>query len=170
MPDSNVTVTATFAESAGGMPVTYQHVFNSKPSTGNNVTLSDVKWNITAEQLGSYNSGNYAGVQIGSSKNNGSITLTTPSSWSFNGKTKITEVRLWLNLGGTSVTPSVTIGGKAATSDGTTVVKNSSAGTDWTKTTKVTFTPATGGDTGVVVVNVSTVKAGYICAIEIDCE
>ena len=96
--------------------------------------------------------------------------MTSSSDWSYNGATKITEVRLWLNLGGTSVTPTVTINGKAATSDGTVVVKNSSAGSDWTKATKVTFTPAADGDTGVVVINIETVKAGYICAMEIDCE
>lgn len=154
---------------------TYQHVFNAKPSTGNSITLSSVSWNITATNLGSYNSGNYAGVQLGTKDKNGSITLTTSSAWgsvagTYKDKTKITEIRLWLNLGGTSVTPSVTIGGTAAVSDGTTVVKNSSAGSDWTKATKVTFTPATGHDAGVVVINVSTVKAGYICCMEIDCE
>lgn len=153
---------------------TYQHVFNAKPSTGNNVSLSSVNWNISATNLGNYNSGNYAGVQIGTSKADGSITLTSSAAWGSTGtykdKTKITEVPLWLNLGGTSVTPTVTIGGVSATSDGTTVVKNSSAGTDWKKATKVTFTPATNGNTGVVVINVSTVKAGYICAMEIDCE
>ena len=158
-----------------GAVTTYQHVFNSKPSTGDNVTLSSVSWNISATNLGSYNSGNYAGVQLGSSSNNGSITLTSSSNWgvpagTYYGKTVIKEVRLWLNLGGTSVTPSVTIGGKSATSDGTTVVKNSSAGTDWTKATKVTFTPASDGKTGAVVISVSTVKAGYICCMEIDCE
>ena len=154
---------------------TYQHVFSAKPSTGSNVTLSSVKWNITASELGGYNSGNYAGVQLGTSKKDGSITLTSSSAWggesgTYKDKTKITEVRLWLNLGGTSVTPTVTIGGKTATSDGTTVVKNSSAGSDWTKATKVTFTPAADGNTGVVVISVSTVKAGYICCMEIDCE
>ena len=154
---------------------TYQHVFSAKPSTGNDVTLSSVKWNISATNLGNYNSGNYAGVQLGTSSKNGSITLTSSSAWGSNtgtykDKTKITEVRLWLNLGGTSVTPTVTIGGKSATSDGTTVVKNSSAGSDWTKATKVTFTPAADGNTGVVVINVATVKAGYICCMEIDCE
>lgn len=123
-----------------------------------------------ATNLNNYNSANYAGVQIGTSKNDGSITLTSSNEWNYQNKSKITEVRLWLNLGGTSVTPTVTIGGKAATSDGTTVVKNSSAGSDWTKTTKVTFTPAADGNTGVVVINVATVKAGYICAMEIDCE
>ena len=156
--------------SAWGETSTYQHVFTAKPSTGNNKTLSGVAWNIAATNLNGYNSDYYAGVQIGSSKTNGSITLTSASDWNYNSKAKITEVRLWLNLGGTSVTPTVTIGGKSATSDGTTVVKNTSAGTDWTKATKVTFTPAADGNTGVVVINVATVKAGYICAMEIDCE
>lgn len=165
-----VTISAAFNNGEGPQSVTYQHVFNAKPSVGNNVSLSNVNWSISATSLGNYNSGNYAGVQIGTSTKNGSITLTSSSSWSYQNKTKITEVRLWLNLGGTSVTPTVTIGGKAATSDGTTVVKNSSAGTDWTKTTKVTFTPASDGNTGVIVINVETVKAGYICALEIDCE
>ena len=154
---------------------TYQHIFNAKPSTGNNVTLSSVKWNIEATNLGNYNSANYAGVQLGASSKNGSISLTSASAWggetgTYKDKTVITEVRLWLNLGGTSVTPTVTIGGKSATSDGTTVVKNSSAGSDYKKATKVTFTPAAHGNTGVVVISVSTVKAGYICAMEIDCE
>lgn len=154
---------------------TYQHVFNAKPSTGSNVTLSSVSWTVAAETLGNYNSANYAGVQLGTKSVNGSITLTSSSAWgsvagTYKDKTKITEVRLWLNLGGTSVTPTVTIGGKSATSDGTTVVKNSSAGTDWTKATKVTFTPAADGNTGIVVINVATVKAGYICCMEIDCE
>lgn len=139
------------------------------------MTLSSVSWTVAAETLGSYNSANYAGVQLGSKNANGSITLTSSSAWgsvagTYKDKTKITEVRLWLNLGGTSVTPTVTIGGKSATSDGTTVVKNSSAGTDWTKATKVTFTPAADGNTGIVVINVATVKAGYICCMEIDCE
>lgn len=149
--------------------VTYQHVFTAKPSTGSNVTLSGVAWNISATNLKGYNSGNYAGVQFGASGANGQITLTS-SDWDYNGKTKITAVRLWLNLGGKSVTPTVTIGGKAATSDGTKVVKNSSAGADWKKTSKVTFTPAADGNTGVIVIDVKSVKAGYICALEIDCE
>lgn len=149
---------------------TYQHVFTSKPSTGNNVTLSEVDWNIEATNLNAYNSQNYAGVQIGSKKVDGSITLTSSSDWNYNGASKITEVRLWLNMGGTSVTPSVSIGGIEANSDGTVVVKNSTAGSDYTKATKVTFTPAENGDKGQVVIDVTTVKAGYICAIEIDCE
>lgn len=163
-------ITVSGGGSGSGETSTYQHIFNAKPNTGSNITLSGVKWTVAATNLGSYNSGNYAGVQIGSKNNDGSITLTSSSAWSYESKTKIKEVRLWLNLGGTSVTPTVTIGGKSAVSDGTTVVKNSSAGSDYTKATKVTFTPATGGDTGVVVINVATVKAGYICAMEIDCE
>ena len=150
--------------------VTYQHVYTAKPSTGSNVTLSNVAWNISATNLYAYNNKNYAGVQFGASGANGQITLTSPSDWDYNGKTKITAVRLWLNRGGTSVTPTVTIGGKAATSDGTKVVKNSSAGADWKKTSKVTFTPAANGNTGAIVIDVKSVKAGYICALEIDCE
>lgn len=166
----------TNAASTGEEPVvkTYQHIFTEKPGTGNGITLSGVKWNITATNLNGYNSTNYAGVQFGTSKANGQITLTSPSVWSYTADgvtvTKIKEVRLWLNLGGTSVTPSVTIGGNAATSDGTKVTMNKSAGSDWTKATKVTFTPALGGDTGIIVIDVTSVKAGYICAIEIDAE
>ena len=155
---------------AWGETVTYQHVFNKKPSTGNSVALSSVNWKIEATALNNYNSNNYAGVQIGSSKAAGSITLTSITDWDYNGNGKITAVRLWLNTGGSTVTPTVTIGGKSATSDGTNVVKNSGAGSDWTKATKVTFTPVADGNTGVVVINVSTEKAGYICAMEIDCE
>ena len=174
----SLTETITLTQSAAGAGEagvkTYQHVFTAKPSTGDNVTLSGVSWNITATNLNNYNSNNYAGVQFGTSSKNGQITLTSPSAWSYTVDdvtvTKIKEVRLWLNLGGTSVTPSVSIGGKAAISDGTTVTKNSTAGTDWTKATKVTFTPAAGSDTGVIVIDVTSVKAGYICAIEIDAE
>ena len=155
---------------AWGETVTYQHVFNKKPSTGNSVALSSVNWKIEATALNNYNSNNYAGVQIGSSKAAGSITLTSTTDWDYNGNGKITAVRLWLNTGRSTVTPTVTIGGKSATSDGTKVVKNSGAGSDWTKATKVTFTPVADGNTGVVVINVSTEKAGYICAMEIDCE
>ena len=65
------------------------------------------------------------------------------------------------------ITPTVTIGGKVATSTGK-VVKNTSANSDWTKTSKVTFTPAADGESGVIEISVSSVKAGYICALEID--
>lgn len=156
---------AAWAETA-----TYRHVFTAKPSTGNNVTLSGVAWNISATNLSNNYNNQYAGVQFGTSSLNGQITLTSSSDWDYNGKTKITEVRLWLNRGGTSVTPTVTIGGKDATSDGKNVGKNTSAGTDWTKTSKVTFTPAVDGNTGVIEIDVTSVKAGYICALEIDCE
>ena len=54
-----------------------------------------------------------------------------------------------------------------ATSTGK-VVKNTSANSDWTKTSKVTFTPAADGESGVIEISVSSVKAGYICALEID--
>lgn len=155
---------------AWGETKTYQHVFNFKPKVEKGVTLSEMKWDIVATNLNGYNSQNYAGVQIGTSKKDGSVTLTSSADWNYKNATKITAVRLWLNLGGTSVTPSVTIGGKNAVSDGTKVVKNSKAENDWTKATKVTFTPAEDGNTGVVVINVSSVKAGYICAMEIDCE
>lgn len=149
--------------------VTYQHVFNKMPSTGKNVTLSNVAWNISATNLYGYNNQRYAGVQFGSSSANGQITLSS-SDWDYNGKTRITAVRLWLNSGGNSVTPTVTIGGKVATSDGTIVVKNTTAKTDWEKTSKVTFTPAANGNTGSIVIDVKSVNAGYICALEIDCE
>lgn len=167
---SAVTVIVTQREYSDVETKTYQHIFTEKPSTGNGIALSGVNWNIAATSLGSYNSANYAGVQIGSSKANGSITLTSSSDWNYEGATKVKEVRLWLNLGGTSVTPTVTVDGVEAVSDGTTVVKNSSAGNDYTKATKVTFTPEANNDTGVVIIKVETVKAGYICAIEIDCE
>lgn len=146
---------------------TYQHVFKSKPSTGNNVMLSNVGWNISGTNIGGFQN-SYAGVQLGTSKKNGQITLTSPTGWNYKGATVIKEVRLWLNLGGTSVTPTVTIGGKVATSTGK-VIKNSGA-SDWTKTSKVTFTPATDGQTGVIKISISSVKAGYICALEIDTE
>lgn len=145
---------------------TYQHVFESKPSTGNNVMLSNVGWNISGTNIGGFQN-SYAGVQLGTSKKNGQITLTSPSAWTYKGGTKITEVRLWLNLGGTSITPTVTIGGKVAKSTGK-VVKNTSANSDWTKTSQVTFTPAADGESGVIEISISSVKAGYICALEID--
>lgn len=167
---SAVTVIVTQREYSDVETKTYQHIFTAKPSTGDDIALSGVNWNIEAANLGSYNSSNYAGVQIGSKNSDGSITLTSSSDWIYEGATKVKEVRLWLNLGGTSVTPTVTVGEVEAVSDGTTVVKNSSAGNDYTKATKVTFTPVANHDTGVVIINVETVKAGYICAIEIDCE
>ncbi len=153
---------------------TYRHVFDTKPSIGSKISLSNVNWDISATALNGYNSNNYAGVQFGTSKKEGQINLTSSSAWSYEVEgivfTKIKEVRVWLNKGGGTVTPSVSIGGKTATSDGTIVAQNKDAKKDWTKTTKVTFTPATDGNTGVVVIDISSSKAGYICAIEIDAE
>ena len=168
---ATVSTSATLSDpGSGGDPQTYQHIFNAKPSTGNSVALSGVNWNIDATQLGSYNSANYAGVQIGTKSAAGRITLTSSSSWSYNSATTITEVRLWLNAGTDTPSATVTIGGVSAISDGTTVVKNSSA-SSYADATCVTFTPGTNGNTGVVVIDVSTSsKAAYICAMEIDCE
>ena len=159
-----VAILATATSWAG--ITTYQHVFTTKPTVGDGKPLTDVDWNIEATNLNGFQK-SYAGVQIGAKSSNGNITLTSPSAWTYKGGTKITEVRLWLNLGGTSITPTVTIGGKVATSTGK-VVKNTSANSDWTKTSKVTFTPAAGGESGVIEISVSSVKAGYICALEID--
>lgn len=161
-------IVKTGANPAGGTVVTYQHIFTSKPGTGSNVKLSNVSWTIAATNLGAYNSTNYAGVQFGTKNAAGSISLTS-SVWSYSNKTRITEVRIWLNAGSGTPTASVTIGGNATTSDGTTVEKNTSA-KSYKDATKITFTPTDGGDTGVVVIKASTTsKAGYICAIEIDC-
>ena len=159
-----VVILATATSWAG--ITTYQHVFTTKPTVGDGKPLTDVDWNIKATNLNGFQK-SYAGVQIGAKGSNGKITLTSPSAWTYKGGTKITEVRLWLNLGGTSITPTVTIGGKVATSTGK-VVKNKSANSDWTKTSKVTFTPAADGESGVIEISVSSVNAGYICALEID--
>lgn len=159
-----VAILATATSWAG--ITTYQHVFTTKPTVGDGKPLTDVDWNIEATNLNGFQK-SYAGVQIGAKSSNGNITLTSPSAWTYKGGTKITEVRLWLNLGGTSITPTVTIGGKVATSTGK-VVKNKSADSDWTKTSKVTFTPAADGESGVIEISVSSVNAGYICALEID--
>ena len=44
---------------------TYRHIFNAKPTTSKNIKLSGMSWYITATNLNSYNSLNYAGVQFG---------------------------------------------------------------------------------------------------------
>lgn len=152
--------------------ILYQHVMSTKPSIGSN-TLSTITWTVAATNLNNMNTANYAGVQFGTSSKNGAISFTSENNWgaqtstSYYGYGTVKKVVVWLNLGGTSVTPSVTIGGKAATSDGTTVVKNSSAGSDYKKTTAVSFTPASDGKTGTIVISASSVKAGYFCAMEI---
>ena len=165
---------AVFTGNAWAVTTTYQHIFSAKPSTGDDVSLSSVDWNITATNLGGYNSSNYKGVQFGTSSKSGGITLTSSSSWgasgTYQGKTKITEVRLWLNNGsGTIDTYTVTIGGVTATASGT-ITKNSSA-TSYEDASLITYTPGTNGNSGQVVISVATSsKAGYICAMEIDCE
>lgn len=155
-----------------GHAILYHHAMSAKPSIGDN-TLSTITWTVAATNLNSMNTANYAGVQFGSSGKDGAISFTSKNNWgaqtstAYNGYGTVKKVVVWLNLGGTSVTPSVTIGGKSATSDGTTVVKNSSAGNDYTKTTAVTFTPASDGKTGVVVISATSVKAGYFCAMDV---
>lgn len=165
-PSAPGTATATTeANPSGETTITYQHIFTEKPSTG---SLSGVKWTVEATNLGAYNSGNYAGVQFGTSKKSGSITLTS-EAWSYKEKSKIKEVRIWLNAGSDIPTAAVKIGGKDAKSDGKTVQKNSSAKT-YKDATMLTFTPVDGGNSGIVVINASTSsKAAYICAMEIDC-
>ncbi len=148
---------------------TYQHIFTTKPNIGEN-TLSNVKWTVAATNLKSYNSQYYAGVQFGTSNESGSITLTSYSAWSYDGATKVKEIRVWMNTGESIDPATVTIGGVAASSAGT-VSKNSTAGDDYTKTSKITYTPASNGTTGIIVISATNKsKAGYICAIEIDCE
>ena len=145
--------------------VTYQHIFKSKPSTGS-VTLSNVKWTLAATNLNNYNSANYAGVQFGTSSKNGQIKLTSENPFTYDNKSKVKEIRLWLNNGSGTITPTVTVGGKTCTQTGT-IVKNSAAGSDYTKASLVTFTPEEGAS-GTVVIDVTCNKAGYFCAIEID--
>ena len=145
--------------------VTYQHIFKSKPSAGS-VTLSNVKWTLAATNLNNYNSANYAGVQFGTSSKNGQIKLTSENPFTYDNKSKVKEIRLWLNNGSGSITPTVTVGGKTCTKTGT-IVKNSAAGSDYTKASLVTFTPEEGAS-GIVVIDVTCNKAGYFCAIEID--
>lgn len=172
MPAEAVTVSAEFEEAGqgGGELKTYSHIFSTKPNTGNNISLSNIAWNIAAENLNNYNSG-YAGVQFGTSSKEGSITLTSSSAWSYQSATNIKEIRVWINTGGGTITPTVSIGGTNVASDGTTISKKSSLNNDYTKANKVTFKPSS-SLTGVVVIKLEkkTAKeaAGYICAIEID--
>ena len=144
---------------------TYQHVLKSKPATGS-ITLSNVKWTLSATNLNNYNSANYAGVQFGTSSKTGKITLTSQNPFTYDGKSTVKEIRLWLNNGSGTITPTVTINGVKCTMTGT-ITKNSSAGSDYTKASLVTFTPAQ-PTSGVVVIDLSCNKAGYFCAMEID--
>ena len=144
---------------------TYQHVFKTKPGTGS-ITLSDVKWTLSATNLNSYNSSNYAGVQFGTSSKTGKITLTSQNPFTYDGKSTVKEIRLWLNNGSGTITPKVTVNGVECTMTGT-IKKNLSAGSDYTKASLVTFTP-TQPTSGAVVIDLSCNKAGYFCAIEVD--
>ena len=163
-PSAAGTATATTgANPAGTTVTTYQHIFVSKPSTG---SLSEVNWTVEGTNLFAFNN-DYAGVQFGSSKKTGSITLTS-AAWSYKEKTKITGVRIWLNAGSGTPTASVNIGGKKATSDGV-VVKQNTKAKSYKDATMLTFTPVDGGDSGIVVIKASSSKAAYICAMEIDC-
>lgn len=154
--------------------ILYQHIFTTKPSTTSNNTLSTITWSAASgDNIGSYNSANYAGVQFGTKSASGSLSMSTINSWggqtstAYEGYTTVKLVRVWLNAGTGTPTATVTIGGKSATSDGTTVVKNSSAGS-YADATAVTYTPASDGKTGVVEITASTSsKAGYFCAMEV---
>ena len=123
--------------------------------------------------MNNYNNG-YAGLQFGSGSKKGNRQFTSSDAWgeqestAFKGYTTIKKVVVWMNAGSGTPTATVTIDGVAATSDGTTVSKNTSASGDYTKTTAVTYTPALTGKKGVVVINAQTSsKAGYICAFEV---
>ena len=165
-----------------GETVTYTHDFTTTISSGGDITLSTITWTASnLSNVGSYNSGNYKGIQIGTSSATGAVTLTSKNDWgaqsntSYFGYTKVKKVYVWMNAGEAgSITATVTIGGKSATSDGTNVAKNSSATSQRNGTTKVTFTPASDGETGKIVIAVSkgTAKkgAGYLCAIQVECE
>ena len=167
-------VTLSVSAEVWGAEKTYTHKFTTKPSIGNN-TLSTITWAVEATNLNNYNNG-YAGVQFGTKNSSGSITLTSAYAWgeqsntSYTGYTNVKYVYVWLNAGTGTPTATVTIGGKAASKSGT-VSKNTAANDDYTKTSKLIFTPASGGNTGVIKIAASTSsKAGYIAAIEVVCE
>jgi len=159
----------------GADQLTYSHTFSVKPSTGNSVALSSVNWKIEATNLNGYQA-DYAGVQFGAKKSSGTFKLTSVNAWgeqsgTYKDYTTIKSVVLYLNTGATLSTYDVTIGGKRATRSGT-VSKNSSCNRDYSKASKVTYTPITGGTTGVVVIDLGSTSNGaqYICRIEIVCE
>ena len=167
-------LTLTVSTNVWGAEITYTHVFTTKPSIGNN-TLSTITWSVEATSLNGYNNG-YAGVQFGTKNTSGSITLTSANAWgeqsntSYTGYTNVKYVYVWLNAGTGTPTATVTIGGKEASKSGT-VSKNTAANGDYKQTSKLTFTPISGGNTGVIKIAASTSsKAGYIAAIEVVCE
>ncbi|MDY6276392.1 MAG: hypothetical protein SPL75_02790 [Bacilli bacterium] len=138
-----------------------------------------VSWTISnPSNVGSYNSGNYKGIQLGSKSNTGSITLTSASAWgsqasiSTTGYTKITKVELFVNGGANNVAKwSASIGGVAMTASGS-QSKNSSA-SSWTDASKITFTP---GSTNTGALSLTTARksgvsaAAYFCGFKVYCE
>ena len=157
---------------------TYQHVFNAKPSVGNNISLSSVNWTVSATNLGNYNNLNYAGVQVGTSSKTADFEIESSYNWgdqegTYKGKTVVTEIRLWLNAGatGTINTLSASVGGTPYTPDTTSITKNSSAGSSWSKATKIVFSNLS-AQTGKVDIHIghNANRALYICCLEIDCE
>lgn len=156
---------------------TYIHPFATDQipqSLPADVKLSNIEWNVTGTNVFAYNSKNYAGVQFGTSKKNGSLSFKSKLAWgkdataaNYFGKTKVEQVKVWLNAGSDVPTANVTVGGVAATSNGTVVAKNTNA-KSYTDTTCVIFTPADGGDSGIIEISASTKsKAGYFSAIEV---
>lgn len=178
---SSVVVTFTAEESGGDTPEgveTYRHIFSAKPSTGNNVNLSGIGWNITATNLNGYQS-DYAGVQVGAKRSQGSISLTSNKTWGnqtgsdFLGLTVISEIRLWLNCGSNQTlnTISASVGGVSCSkTPASNYIAKKSSPSDYKGTNLFTFTPGN-TNTGTVVINVShnVNLAFYICALEIDC-
>lgn len=167
-------LTLTVSANVWGAEKTYTHIFTTKPDIGNN-SLSNITWSVEATNLNGYNKG-YAGVQFGTKNASGSITLTSANAWgeqsntSYTGYTNVKFVYVWLNAGTGTPTATVTIGGKEASKSGT-VSKNTAANDDYESTSKLTFTPISGGNTGVIKIAASTSsKAGYIAAIEVVCE
>lgn len=155
--------------------ILYQHVFSTKPSS-TPVTLSTISWGVASSNLNNFNNG-YAGVQVGTGSKTGSLTLTSTNAWgaqtstAYNSYTTVKKVNVWMNAGTSgSIAATVTIGGKSATSSGTTVASNSAANS-YVNATKVSYTPASDGKTGVIVITASKAnasqKAGYVCAIEV---
>ena len=173
---ANGSGTSTPSDYVQAHAILYQHVFATGQignGTTNNVALSGIKWNQRVSEMNNYNNG-YAGLQFGSGSKKGNRQFTSSDAWgeqestAFKGYTTIKKVVVWMNAGSGTPTATVTIDGVAATSDGTTVSKNTSASGDYTKTTAVTYTPALTGKKGVVVINAQTSsKAGYICAFEV---
>ena len=138
-----------------------------------------VSWTISnPSNVGSYNSANYKGIQLGTGSTTGSITLTSASAWgsqtgiSTTGYTKITSVELFVNGGANNVAEwSASIGGVAMTASGT-QSKNSTA-SSWTDASKITFTPGS-TDSGVLSLTIArksgVSKAAYFCGFKVYCE